>query len=132
VASLPYSKDVENRIRKLIRKGVAVKVILDSIQDLQDAPKSLQSMYTKYGWAIADERARLHEYLGEVALEEIANGNSKILELALRAKAGWNPTSVTQEKTEDDMDEDQDPIEILMDKLSKRTSSSGDSPSEDS
>lgn len=117
---LPYSHDVEKRVRQLVRDGVGVRVIIDSIQDLPYAPRSLSTLYKKYGQAIADERAEFHSWLGGKARERIEEGSDKILELALRSKAGWNPTIVTEEKDSEDADENQDALSVLMEKLGKK------------
>lgn len=117
---LPYSPDVEKRIRQLVRDGVGVRVIIDAIQDLAFAPRSIKTMYEKYGPAIADERAKFHSYLGQKAYERIDEGSDKILELALRSKAGWNPSVITEEKDAEDIDEDSDALDILLEKLGKK------------
>lgn len=116
---LPFSKTIENRVRKGIRNGVGVRVIFDSIQELPNAPGSYSTFYKLYGQAMAEERAEFHDYLGQKARERIEDGSDKILELALRSKAGWNPSVVTEEKDSDDPDENSDPIAVLMEKLGK-------------
>lgn len=129
--ALPYSKPVAKRIRELIRDGVSVTVILDSIQSYQNAPKSTATLYKIYGQDIAEERAAFHQYLGGKARQRIEEGSDKILELALRSKAGWNPSIVVEEKDSDAPDENSDAISTLMTLLGKTepddsTSDSGD------
>ena len=118
--ALPYSKHVANRIRELIRDGVSMTVVLDSIQSYQNAPKSSATLYKIYGQDIAEERAAFHQYLGGKARQRIEEGSDKILELALRSKAGWNPSIVVEEKDSDDPDENSDAISTLMTLLGKK------------
>jgi len=121
---LPYRKDIANRVRKLIRDGVKMSVILDSIQDLQDAPRSMSTLYKIYGNDIAKERAEFQSYLGSKAMQRIEEGSDRILELALKSKAGWNPTETVNIGESDDFDEDTSAIDELLTILGKRNESS--------
>ena len=56
-AAIPYKKAIANRIRRMIRDGVAMKDIMVAIQELQDAPTSFATFYKIYGQDIAQERA---------------------------------------------------------------------------
>jgi len=118
-----FSKIIENRIREGIRNGLTIAVIHDSIMHLNEAPNSKQTFYKIYGEVIADERARFQSRLGQKANDILDNpdhpGHTKILELALRAKAGWNPSVKIEEKTDDSADENLDAISALMLKLGK-------------
>ncbi len=119
-----YSKTIENRIRQGIRNGVSIAVILDGLSDLEgqtgNIPKSTDTLYKHYGHAIGEERAKFHEYLGSKARERIEKGSDRILELALRSKAGWNP-SVKVEDVTDEEDENKDAISVLAGLLKKET-----------
>lgn len=117
---IPRREYIAKEIRRLIRDGVTVKVILDSIQKYDDAPRSLSTVYKIYGQDIAEERAAFHSYLGGKAREHIENGSERILELALRSKAGWNPTEKVQQVDENEVDENTSAIEELMGLLGKR------------
>jgi len=116
---LPYSKNVENRVRKLMRAGVSMKVILDDIQTLPDAPKSINTLYSKYGDAIRSERANLQEEIGNAVMSGVREGNPKLIEFAARAKAGWNPAVKVEEQDSDEPDENTDAIERLANLLGK-------------
>ena len=118
--ALPHRAYIAKEIRRLIRDGVGIRVIIDSIQKYDDAPKSLSTMYKIYGQDIAEERASFQSYLGGKAREHIENGSERILELALRSKAGWNPTEKVQQVDDDDLDENTSAIEELMGLLGKR------------
>ena len=48
-AAIPYKKAIANRIRRMIRDGVAMKDIMVAIQELQDAPTSFATFYKIYG-----------------------------------------------------------------------------------
>lgn len=114
-----YSKDIENRVRQGIRDGLTIAVIHDSVRHLQNCPNSRQTFYKYYGEVIAEERASFQSYLGQKARAAIEGGSERILELALRSKAGWNPTVKVEEKTEDSPDENLDAISALMLKLGR-------------
>ena len=113
----------------MVRDGVTMTVVLDSIQSYRDAPKSLKTLYSIYGQDIAEERAAFHQYLGGKARQRIEEGSDKILELALRSKAGWNPSVVVEEKDSDTPDENSDAISTLMSLLGK---TEPDDPTSDS
>ena len=115
--TLPYSKDIEDRLRDGIKHGLTMDVILDSIQSLPHAPKSKTTLLSKYRDAIAEERAEFHMFLGGEARKRIVDGSDKILELALRAKAGWNPSVKVEEVDPNEPDEDTDAMSLLAAKL---------------
>jgi len=116
---LPYSKNVENRLRKLLRAGVTIRVIIDDIQTLPDAPKSLSTLYRIYGNVISEERAKLQEEIGNAVMQGVRDGNPKLIEFAARAKAGWNPAVKVEEQDSDEPDENTDAIERLANLLGK-------------
>ena len=45
IAALPYSKLVEKHILECIQGGIGIRQMIASMQHLQDAPKSLSTMY---------------------------------------------------------------------------------------
>lgn len=112
---IPHRKPIAKHITRRIKEGVTIKVIMDEIQSFQDAPKSLPTFYKVYAEDIAKARGEYQGWLGSVANERIAGGSDRILELALRSKAGWNPQqSVTvTEGDPDELDEDTSAIEEL-------------------
>lgn len=117
--TLKPNKFIENRIREGIRNGVTIKVLLDSIQHMQDAPKSTETLYRHYGQAIAEERAELHGYIGGKIREKIEEGDSSVLIFAARSKAGWNPQVEVKEVDSDDPDENLDAVATLAQMLGK-------------
>ena len=58
--ALPYSKLVEKHILECIQGGVGIRQMIASMQHLQDAPKSLSTMYKIYGNYIEAERAKIN------------------------------------------------------------------------
>jgi len=76
-AALPYKKAIANRIRKMIRDGVAMKDIMVSIQELQDAPSSFATFYKTYGQDIAQERSDIVGQVGNVVVQQALDGDFK-------------------------------------------------------
>ena len=119
-AALPYKKAIANRIRKMIRDGVAMKDIMVSIQELQDAPSSFATLYKTYGQDIAQERSDIVGQVGNVVVQQALDGDFKSQELFLRSKGGWSPTSTVNEVDQvEDPDVDESAIDSLMTLLCK-------------
>jgi hypothetical protein len=119
-AALPYKKAIANRIRKMIRDGVAMKDIMVSIQELQDAPSSFATFYKTYGQDIAQERSDIVGKVGNVVVQQALDGDFKSQELFLRSKGGWSPNSTLNEnEQETDADTDESAIDALMTLLGK-------------
>ena len=119
-AALPYKKAIANRIRKMIRDGVAMKDIMVSIQELQDAPSSFATFYKTYGQYIAQERSDIVGKVGNVVVQQALDGDFKSQELFLRSKGGWSPNSTLNEnEQETDADTDESAIDALMTLLGK-------------
>jgi hypothetical protein len=111
---LKHNLHVATYIRKAIRAGVAMKVILDNIQKYEDAPSSMNGMYKTYRNDIAEARADIQEAVGAVVVQKALDGDLKAAELFLRSKAGWNPTIKIEEVDPEDAKEDTGAIEDLM------------------
>jgi len=100
---LPYSKVVEKAVIELIQGGVSVRQLCPSIQHLQDAPKSLSTLYKHYGPAIEAERARINGAVGKRVIDQALYGDVqdgitwKSQELFLRSKGGWSPQATVNE-----------------------------------
>lgn len=112
---------IAKRIVGLIDDGVTMNVILDTIQAEfgTDVPKSTQTIYKLYGDDIAKARAGFQSYLGKKAFQRIEEGSDRILELALRSKAGWKPQeSVTIDEGEDS-EQGSSALDTIMDLLGK-------------
>jgi hypothetical protein len=119
-ATLPHKKAIANRIRKMIRDGVAMKDIMVSIQDLQDAPSSFATFYKIYGQDIAQERSDIVGMVGNKVVQQALEGDFKSQELFLRSKGGWSPNSTLNEQEQDtEADMDESAIDALMTLLGK-------------
>jgi len=116
---LPYSKLVENHIRKGISNGVTMQVIFEGAQHLQHCPRSFTTFYKKYGDVIKDERYKLQDEIGNAVMKGVREGNPKLVEFAARARANWNPSVRVEEVDENDPDEAKDAVTRLAQLLGK-------------
>jgi len=123
---LRYSKTVEKHILDCIEGGVGIRDMIASMQHLQDAPKSLSTLYKIYGDFIHKERARINGAVGKRVIEQALYGDPKegitfkSQELFLRSKGGWSPTNTVVEAEQDvDPDMDESAIDTLMALLGK-------------
>jgi hypothetical protein len=100
---LPYSKLVEKSVLEMIRGAVPIRQIIVSIQHLNDAPKSLSTLYKWYGPAMEAERAKINGAIGARVIDQALHGDPndgvtfKSQELFLRSKGGWSPQNTTNE-----------------------------------
>jgi len=100
---LPYSKLVEKAVIEMIQGGVPIRQIITSIQHLNDAPKSLSTLYKHYGPAIEAERTRISGAVGKRVIDQALYGDVqdgitwKSQELFLRSKGGWSPQNTVNE-----------------------------------
>ena len=117
---LTHNLYIATYIRKAIRAGVAMKVILDDIQKYDDAPRSMNGMYTTYRHDIAEARATIQEEVGAVVVKKALEGDMKAAELFLRSKAGWNPTIKIEEVDPEDEKEDTGAIDDLLALLGRK------------
>jgi hypothetical protein len=111
---LKHNLHIATYIRKAIRAGVAMKVILDNIQKYDHAPSSMNGMYKTYRNDIAEARADIQEAVGNVVVDKALGGDLKAAELFLRSKAGWNPTIKVEEVDPEEVKEDTGAIDDLM------------------
>ena len=117
---LPYSKLVEKHILECIQGGVGIRQMIASMQHLQNAPKSLSTMYKVYGDFIERERAKINGAVGKKVIDQALDGDFKSQELFLRSKGGWSPThTVNEVEQETDPDMDESAIDTLMALLGK-------------
>lgn len=117
---LKHNLVIGTYIRKAIKAGVSMKVILDNIQKYDHAPSSMNGMYKTYREDIASARADIQEQVGAVVVAKALDGDMKAAELFLRSKAGWNPTIKIEEVDPDDIKEDTAAIDDLMALLGKK------------
>ena len=112
---IPYSKHVEKHILNCIQGGIAIRQMLASMQHLQEAPKSLSTMYKTYGSFIEAERAKINGMVGKKVIDQALEGDFKSQELFLRSKGGWSPThTVNEVEQETDPDLDESAADALM------------------
>jgi len=115
IAALPYSKLVEKHILDCIQGGIGIRQMIASMQHLQDAPKSLSTMYKIYGSFIEMERAKINGAVGKKVIDQALDGDFKSQELFLRSKGGWSPTQTNIEvEQETDPDLDESAVDTLM------------------
>ena len=108
IPALPYSKLVEKHILECIQGGIGIRQMIASMQHLQDAPKSLSTMYKIYGSFIEMERAKINGAVGKKVIDQALDGDFKSQELFLRSKGGWSPTQTNievEQETDPDLDE---------------------------
>jgi len=112
---LPYSGNVENHILECIQGGIAIRQMLASMQHLQDAPRSMSTLYKIYGSFIETERAKINGSVGRKVIDQALDGDFKSQELFLRSKGGWSPThTVNEVEQETDPDLDVSAADTLM------------------
>jgi len=116
---IPYSEAIAERVRDGIRHGVTIRVIFDSICGMRNSPGSMQTFYKLYKKDIEEARFEYQNWLGEKATDRIKEGSDKILELALRSKAGWNPQETIVVASPDDEREETSALDDLMAALGK-------------
>ena len=103
LGKLPYSKLVEKAVIEMIQGGVPIRQIITSIQHLNDAPRSLSTLYKHYGPAMEAERTRINGAVGKRVVDQALYGDIqdgitwKSQELFLRSKGGWSVQNTTNE-----------------------------------
>lgn len=117
--AIPYSKDIANKLAEGIKGGLLVPDLFASIQHLQNAPGSIQTMYKLYKADMDKVRAELKGQVGAKVIQQAIDGDFKSQELYLRSRAGWSPQSTTTEVEADTADEDSNAIDALMAALGK-------------
>lgn len=111
---LKHNLHIATYIRKAIRAGVSMKVILDEIQRFDNAPSSMNGMYKTYRQDIASARAEIQEAVGSVVVAKALDGDLKAAELFLRSKAGWSPTQTIVEAEPETENEQTSAIDDLI------------------
>ena len=123
---LPYSKLVEKHILECIQGGVGIRQMIASMQHLQNAPKSLSTLYKIYGGFIEAERAKINGAVGKRVIDQALYGETsdpttwKSQELFLRSKAGWSPKETVEASEATDEDYDESAVDTLMALLGKQ------------
>lgn len=111
---------IAKRLVHLIDDGVSIPVIMDTLSAEfgTEVPSSSSTFYKLYGQDIAKARAAFQQWLGGKARQRIEEGSDKILELALRSKAGWKPES-SVDINEGDGEGEGSALDTLMELLGK-------------
>ena len=117
---LKHNLHIATYIRKAIRAGVAMKVILDNIQKYDHAPSSMNGMYKTYRNDIAEARADIQEAVGNVVVNKALEGDLKAAELFVRSEAGRIPTIKVKEVDPKEVKEATGAIDDLLALLGKR------------
>ena len=126
---LPYSKNIEKHILECIQGGVGIRQMIASMQHLQNAPKSLSTLYKIYGNFIEAERAKLNGMVGKKVIDQALEGDFKSQELFLRSKGGWSPTQTNIEVEQDtDPDMDESAVDMMLSLLGKNDDTEEDHP----
>ena len=124
---LPYSKNIEKHILECIQGGVGIRQMIASMQHLQNAPKSLSTLYKIYGNFIEAERAKLNGMVGKKVIDQALEGDYRSQEFFLRSRGGWSPTNtVVEQEQETDPDMDESAIDTLMALLGKEVNDGED------
>ena len=125
---LPYSKLVEKAVIEMIQGGVPIRQICPAIVHLQDAPRSLSTLYKHYGPAMEAERAKINGAVGKRVIDQALNGDPtdsitfKSQDLFLRSKGGWSPQNTTNEvELDTDPELDVSAVETVMNYLGFNT-----------
>jgi hypothetical protein len=96
--------------------------MIASMQHLQNAPKSLSTLYKIYGGYIESERAKINGAVGKKVIDQALQGDFKSQEFFLRSRGGWSPSNTVNEvEQEVDPDMDESAVETLMALLGKDT-----------
>ena len=111
---LKHNLHIATYIRKAIKAGVSMKVILDKIQSYDGAPSSMNGMYKTYRDDIAAARADIQEAVGSVVVQKALDGDLRAAELFLRSKAGWSPTQTVVEAEPESENEQTSAIDDLI------------------
>ena len=120
-ATYRYDGRMATKIREGILNGLTLTRIHDSIRHWQQCPSSWQTIAKLYQKDIAEARAEIDQKVTGLAFKRMEDGSDKLIELYLRSKAGWNPTVDIREMEEGDPDEATDAVDVLMEKLGKKT-----------
>ena len=87
----------------MIRGAVPIRQIIVSIQHMNDAPRSLSTLYKWYGPAMEAERAKINGAIGARVIDQALHGDPKdgvtfkSQELFLRSKGGWSVQNTVNE-----------------------------------
>ena len=111
---LQHRVDIATVIVAGIKNGVSMATILDQVSVMPGGPRAKASLYKIYRSDIVNAKADIQSKLGAKAMEMALAGDVKMLDLALRSKAGWSPSQTVVETESDDTDENTTAIDDLL------------------
>ncbi len=111
---LKHRVDIATIIVAGIKNGVSIATILDQVSVMPGGPRSKTSLYKIYRSDIVNAKADIQSKLGAKAMEMALAGDVKMLDLALRSKAGWSPSQTVVESESDEADENTTAIDDLL------------------
>lgn len=131
---LPVSNTIKNKIKKGVESGLNSTQIFQSIQNLQNAPRSTKTFYLHYGQYLEEERANIIGKVGAKVIHQALNGdpdqaitwNSQ--KFFLQARGGWIDNKSIVQVTDENLDEDISAVETLMVLLGKKEVNPNDEP----
>jgi hypothetical protein len=102
--ALPHCGKIAARVKELEASGVSRKLIFDSIQTYQYAPKSLATFYKLYKSDLDEVHAENVREIGGLVVKQAKQGDFKSQEFYLKSKGGWSPSNTTEVVTEEKTD----------------------------
>lgn len=115
---LPYCGKIAARVKDLEASGVSRRAIFDSIQNYQNAPKSMTSFYKLYRTDMDSIHAENVREIGGKVVAQAKEGDFKSQEFYLRSKGGWSPQST--ETVIEEKEADNSALDKLMTLLGKK------------
>lgn len=116
---LKHCGKIKAKVQNGIMSGLSVKMIFESIQSHQYAPKSLTTFYKLYGEDMAEARAEIVGKVGKKVIDQAVAGDFKSQELYLRSRGDWSPQHTEVQVTEESTDEAVSAVNQLMAALGK-------------
>lgn len=129
---LTYQQKIADKIRAGILAGVKMETIYEEVKQMHGGPRGKDGMYNLYRHDIAAARMDIQSRLGNKAMEMALAGNERMLELALRSKAGWSPTQTIIEQDAGDLVEETSAIDDILVLLKAKKTSKDDAEEETS
>jgi hypothetical protein len=115
---LPHCGKIADRVKTLEAAGLGRRAIFDSIQNYQNAPKSMATFYKLYRTDMDEVHAATAAEIGGLVVTQAKGGDFKSQEFYLRSKGGWSPQSTTEVVEEEKADKGA--LEKIMTLLGKK------------
>lgn len=115
---IPHDGRIAAIVKKKAAAGVPVSEILASIQNYQNAPRSLPTFYRIYRDDMDEARGGITEKIGSKIVAQALDGDYKSQELWLTTKGGWSKNqTVTNIDAEYSEEEKSNALNNLLTKL---------------